>query len=198
MTNLLSSRNKPPPTPNRFLGYIKRLLKVMIVLVMAYLVYIYSTDVRQKLTQHVSSSIRYSKLLQQDPPTANSLPNPIIEAHLTDTWGAARSGGRRHEGIDIFASRHTPIHSTTAGIISKVGTDPLGGNVVVVLGPAGVSHYYAHLQSFAEIEPGDWVEAGDVIGYVGDSGNAKGTPPHVHYGIYTQSGAVNPYPLLAK
>lgn len=184
--------------PNRFLGYIKRLLKVMIVLVMAYLVYIYSTDVRQKLTQYVSSSIRYSKLLQQDPPAANSLPNPIIEAHLTDTWGAARSGGRRHEGIDIFASRHTPIHSTTAGIIRKVGTDPLGGNVVVVLGPAGVSHYYAHLQSFAEIEPGDWVEAGDVIGYVGDSGNATGTPPHVHYGIYTQSGAVNPYPLLAK
>lgn len=198
MTNLLSSRNKPPPMPNRFLGYIKRLLKVMIVLVMAYLVYIYSTDVRQKLTQYVSSSIRYSKLLQQDPPAANSLPNPIIEAHLTDTWGAARSGGRRHEGIDIFASRHTPIHSTTAGIIRKVGTDPLGGNVVVELGPAGVSHYYAHLQSFAEIEPGDWVEAGDVIGYVGDSGNATGTPPHVHYGIYTQSGAVNPYPLLAK
>ena len=74
----------------------------------------------------------------------------------------------------------------------------MGGNVVSILGPGGVGHYYAHLQQFADIQPGDWVEVGSVLGYVGDSGNAKGTPPHVHYGIYTQSGAVNPYPLLAK
>lgn len=59
-------------------------------------------------------------------------------------------------------------------------------------------HYYAHMQQFADIEVGEWVEAGEVIGYVGDSGNAKGTPPHLHYGIYTRSGVVNPYPLLAK
>ncbi|MCG3861875.1 M23 family metallopeptidase, partial [Psychrobacter sp. Ps5] len=59
-------------------------------------------------------------------------------------------------------------------------------------------HYYAHLEDYADISPNDWVNAGDIIGYVGDSGNAKGTPPHVHYGIYINGSAVNPYPLLQK
>lgn len=189
---------KKPSQPNSFVSFFTRLIKVTLLLVAVYLAYLYSADIRQELTRYVTSSIQYSKLIQQAPPAPNSLPSPIKGAHLTDTWGAARSGGRRHEGIDIFAARHTPIYSTTPGLVRKVGTNPLGGNVVTVLGPGGVSHYYAHLQDFADIKPGDWVEAGDIIGYVGDSGNAQGTPPHVHYGIYTKSGAVNPYPLLAK
>lgn len=189
---------KKPSQPNSFVSFFKRLLKITLVLVVGYLAYIYSADIRQELTRYVSSSIKYSKLMQQAPPEPNSLPSPIKEAYLTDTWGAARSGGRSHEGIDIFAARHTPIYSATPGIVRKVGTNQLGGNVVMILGPGGFSHYYAHLQDFADIQPGDWVETGDIIGYVGDSGNAKGTPPHVHYGIYTPSGAVNPFPLLAK
>src|SRR5699024_12013591 len=64
--------------------------------------------------------------------------SPIEGANLTDTWGAARSGGRSHEGIDIFAARNTPIHSTTPGIVRKVGTNELGGNVVMILGPGAV------------------------------------------------------------
>lgn len=190
------------PTPtnknNAPLSVLKRLLKILFILIVGYMVYIYSADIRQQLTTYISSSIKYSKLIQQDPPQPNSLPNPIRDAHLTDTWGAARSHGRSHQGIDIFAPRGTPIHSTTPGIVRKVGTNTLGGNIVSILGPGGVSHYYAHLEDYADIHPGDWVEAGDIIGYVGDSGNAKGTPPHVHYGIYTASGAVNPYPLLVK
>ena len=189
---------KKPSQPNKFIGLLKRLIKIFLLLAAGYLAYIYSADIRQELTQYVTSSIRYSKLIKQAPPEPNSLPSPIEGANLTDTWGAARSGGRSHEGIDIFAARNTPIHSTTPGIVRKVGTNELGGNVVMILGPGAVSHYYAHLQDFADIKEGDWVEAGDVIGYVGDSGNAKGTPTHVHYGIYTQSGAVNPYPLLIK
>ena len=189
---------RKPSQPNKFFGLLKRLIKIFLLLAAGYLAYIYSADIRQELTQYVTSSMRYSKLIQQAPPEPNSLPSPIEGANLTDTWGAARSGGRSHEGIDIFPARNTPIHSTTPGIVRKVGTNELGGNVVMILGPGAVSHYYAHLQDFADIKEGDWVEAGDVIGYVGDSGNAKGTPTHVHYGIYTQSGAVNPYPLLIK
>lgn len=194
----LSFDQKKPSQPSKFIGLLKRLIKISLLLAAGYLAYIYSADIRQELTQYVTSSMRYSKLIKQAPPESNSLPSPIEGANLTDTWGAARSGGRSHEGIDIFAARNTPIHSTTPGIVRKVGTNELGGNVVMILGPGAVSHYYAHLQDFADIKEGDWVEAGDVIGYVGDSGNAKGTPTHVHYGIYTQSGAVNPYPLLIK
>jgi murein DD-endopeptidase MepM/ murein hydrolase activator NlpD len=90
------------------------------------------------------------------------------------------------------------VQATTHGIVSKVGENNLGGNVVVIVGPGGAGHYYAHLQEFGDIAVNDWVEVGDIIGYVGDSGNAKGTPPHVHYGIYIQGRAVNPYPLLVK
>ncbi|WP_352284836.1 peptidoglycan DD-metalloendopeptidase family protein, partial [Pseudoalteromonas sp. Q18-MNA-CIBAN-0097] len=78
----------------------------------------------------------------------------------TDTWGAARSQGRSHEGIDIFAARGTPIQSTTQGIVSKVGENTLGGRVVVVVGPGGAGHYYAHLEDYADIAPNDWVNAG--------------------------------------
>ena len=137
-------------------------------------------------------------LLQQPLPTENSLPNPLPKQHLADTWGAARSQGRSHEGIDIFAERGTPIQATTQGIVSKVGEDALGGRVVMIIGPGGAGHYYAHLEDYADISANDWVNTGDTIGYVGDSGNAKGTPPHVHYGIYINGSAVNPYPFLQK
>ena len=68
----------------------------------------------------------------------------------------------------------------------------------MIIGPGGAGHYYAHLEEYADISANDWVNTGDIIGYVGDSGNAKGTPPHVHYGIYINGSAVNPYPLLQK
>jgi len=79
-----------------------------------------------------------------------------------------------------------------------VGTNNLGGQVVWVTGPDLTHHYYAHLENYAEnITAGDWIEAGEVIGYVGNTGNARGTPPHLHYGIYINGqGAINPYPYL--
>lgn len=117
---------------------------------------------------------------------------------LHDTWGAARSGRRRHEGIDIFARRGTPVLAATEGIVMRVGTNRLGGNVVWVLGPGGQRHYYAHLDRFADVRPGMRVEAGRVLGYVGTTGNARGTPPHLHYGIYGVRGATNPYPFLTS
>jgi len=127
------------------------------------------------------------------------LPNPVRltrSKRLVDTWGAPRSGGRRHQGIDIFAPKGTPIVSTTEGIVTRVGTNRLGGQVVGVLGPGLEWHYYAHLDRFGAFRKGDIVHAGDVLGYVGNTGNARGTPPHLHYGIYGRA-PMNPYPRLA-
>lgn len=127
-----------------------------------------------------------------------SLPVPVegvAVRQLRDTWNASRSNGRVHEGIDIFAARGTPVLSTTEGIVTSVGTNNLGGKVVWVLGPGGQRHYYAHLDDYAEIAAGDRVLPGSVLGTVGNTGNARGTPPHLHYGIY-KNGALNPYPLL--
>ncbi|BDP42688.1 peptidase M23 [Deinococcus aetherius] len=141
---------------------------------------------------------RYVSLTTAPAPTEGSLPNPLPGRNLVDTWGAARSEGRRHEGVDIFAPRDTPIRATTRGVVLNVGENRLGGRTVMVLGPGRQRHYYAHLERYADIREGQWIEAGDVVGSVGDSGNAQGTPTHLHYGIYTAGGAVNPYPLLRQ
>ena len=118
---------------------------------------------------------------------------------LRDTWGAARANGRRHEGIDIFADAGTPIFSTTVGVVQKISTGGAGGRAIRIAGPANSSHYYAHLQRFADLKQGDRVEVGTLLGTVGNSGNAAGGRPHLHYGIYLQDGkAVNPYLYLVR
>jgi murein DD-endopeptidase MepM/ murein hydrolase activator NlpD len=139
------------------------------------------------------------QLATSAPPT--QLRNPVegvSSGALVSTWGAPRAGGRRHEGIDIFAPRDTPVLSTTRGLVTHVGTNTLGGQVVWILGPGLESHYYAHLARFGDIHRGDIVAAGAVIGYVGRTGNARGTPFHLHYGIYRYGKAENPYPRLAS
>ena len=133
-------------------------------------------------------------------PVPPSLPVPVDgvrSRQIADTWGGPRSGGRKHKGVDIFAPRGTPVRSTTRGLVVRVGTVKLGRKVVAVLGPGLYIHYYAHLDAFGKFKPGDVVQEGDVLGYVGDTGNAKGTPFHLHYEVYTpKRGAVNPWPLL--
>jgi peptidoglycan LD-endopeptidase LytH len=137
-------------------------------------------------------------LATQEP--ASVLPNPVAARHaprLVDSWGNPRSGGRRHQGIDIFAPKDTPVVSTTSGIVTRVGTNGLGGQVVWILGPGLERHYYAHLNRYADFRPGDRVEVGDVIGYAGNTGNARGGAVHLHYGLYRNGAAQNPYPRLA-
>ncbi|MEO6046828.1 MAG: M23 family metallopeptidase [Candidatus Kapaibacterium sp.] len=143
---------------------------------------------------------RYLALLLSHSPDALPVPvRGIRPTQLSDSWGAPRPGGRRHEGIDIFARRNTPVLSATDGVISERGINSLGGRCVMVIGSGGYRHYYAHLERWGTPEIGDWVRAGDVIGYVGDSGNAKGTPTHLHYGIYRFfGGAIDPFPFLAS
>ncbi|MDO5058676.1 MAG: M23 family metallopeptidase [Neisseria sp.] len=135
-------------------------------------------------------------LRAQAAPEPQSLLNPIQGKRFADNWGVPRSGGRKHQGVDIFAPKGTPIRSTSDGIVVKKGNGGLGGKTVTVQG-AGAQHYYAHLSRFAGKKPYQRVRAGEIIGYVGQTGNAKNTPPHLHYGVYpTRGGAVNPYPLI--
>jgi murein DD-endopeptidase MepM/ murein hydrolase activator NlpD len=110
-------------------------------------------------------------------------------------FGDGREGGRRrHEGIDIFAPRGTPAVAAVDGWITGAATNRLGGNVVWLWSPTKrVALYYAHLDRHA-VTRGDRVWAGDTVGYVGTTGNARGTPPHLHFGIYvTGEGAVDPF-----
>lgn len=199
---MLADGNKLPPNPNSKPTFLHRVISVFIkAAVLLMLLFVFDKllpSISQQTQSFVMAKWQQLSLLQQELPTENSLPSPLPAQHLTDTWGGARSQGRSHEGIDIFAKRGTPIQATTQGIVSKVGENTLGGRVVVIVGPGGAGHYYAHLEDYADISPNDWVNSGDIIGYVGDSGNAKGTPPHVHYGIYINGSAVNPYPLLQK
>lgn len=114
------------------------------------------------------------------------------------TFGAPRDEGRRpHEGIDIFAPRGTPVLAAADGWVTAQTTNPLGGNVVWVwsLRPR-LALYYAHLDRHA-VSPGEHVSTGDILGYVGNTGNAAGTTPHLHFGIYAPpDGAVDPLPYV--
>jgi len=125
---------------------------------------------------------------------------PIEDAELDDSWHAPRSGGRVHEGIDIFAPEGTPIHAVAGGTVVKSfdGGD-LGGVVVRIQGDDGRYYYYAHLKEGSPadyVQVGKHVDAGEVIGEVGDTGNARGTGHHLHLGIRENGEWVNPYPLL--
>jgi murein DD-endopeptidase MepM/ murein hydrolase activator NlpD len=117
---------------------------------------------------------------------------------IGDSWHAPRSGGRLHEGQDIFAKRGTAVRAAAEGYVVRVGESPLGGNTVWVAGAGGRSYYYAHLDSYAEgIAVGEYVTTDSLLGYVGTTGNAAGTSPHLHFGVYAGGGALDPLPLLA-
>lgn len=138
------------------------------------------------------------ELSRMPPPVAVAMPVQGVAAdQVADTFGAPRGRDRRHEGVDIFATRGTPVASSTRGIVTVVREGGLGGRQVWVTGPALQRHYYAHLDDWAEgLAVGDVVLPGDALGTVGDTGNARGTPPHLHYGIYGEAGAIDPLPLL--
>jgi murein DD-endopeptidase MepM/ murein hydrolase activator NlpD len=134
--------------------------------------------------------------------TEPTLRLPVEEARVRNIqsfFGDPRDGGSRdHHGVDIFAPRGTPVLAAAGGVVTSVGTNGLGGNVVWIARPArGESHYYAHLDRQA-VTAGTLVDEGDVIGYVGNTGNARGTAPHLHFGIYASGGPVDPLPYIAE
>jgi len=111
-------------------------------------------------------------------------------------WEDSRDGGsREHKGVDIFAPKRYPVTAVSDGIISRTGTNNLGGKVVWLAGQK-FSYYYAHLDSQL-VSPGKIVKSGDTLGLIGNTGNARFTPPHLHFGIYAPGeGAINPYPFI--
>lgn len=125
-------------------------------------------------------------------------------SQVSDTWGAARSEGRSHEGTDIFAEEGAPVYSATDGYVQRIGSNPVGGNIVTVIGGGGTRYYYAHLSGFSDdLEEGQYVTPETLLGYVGNTGNAVTTPPHLHFGVYAGESyltcdwdAENPYLLL--
>lgn len=112
-----------------------------------------------------------------------------------DSWGFPRAGGRTHEGVDIFAAHATPLYAVADGVVTSVYNNTLGGLAINLVDRNGDKYYYAHLSAASAVS-GQAVRAGDVIGAVGTSGNAAGTPPHLHWQYHPGGGdAVNPYPL---
>ena len=123
----------------------------------------------------------------------------VSKNNVNDSWHAPRDGGaRQHQGQDIFASRGTPVLSATDGYVVSVAENKLGGRTVSVVGAGGRVYYYAHLDQYAgDIGVGKRVTPETVLGYVGTTGNAVGTSPHLHFGVYSSSGTINPLPMLS-
>jgi murein DD-endopeptidase MepM/ murein hydrolase activator NlpD len=145
----------------------------------------------------------YLAAVPLEPDVALLMPIPSVSARaVVNTWGGLRDGGRLHEGQDIFAPRGTPVLAAAPGFVYRIGLNNRGGNVVVVVAAGGRRHYYAHLDAFGDIREGQAVDVHTVLGYVGTSGNAAGTPPHLHFGLYEgpagscEWNAIDPLPLL--
>jgi murein DD-endopeptidase MepM/ murein hydrolase activator NlpD len=139
--------------------------------------------------------------LSSQPPEARlSMPVYGVDPDsVIDTWDAPRGEGRRHQGQDIFARRGTPVFAAVPGYVTRLGENTLGGNFVLATGAGGRRYYYAHLDSIAgDIWLGMPVGTTTVLGFVGTTGNASGTPPHLHFGIYMRGGAIDPLPLLRE
>lgn len=137
------------------------------------------------------------------PLSGSALRMPVVgirSRDLYDSWGNARDGGKRkHKGIDIFAPRNTPVVAVADGVISYIGDQPKGGHSLWLTTENGSSFYYAHLERWAAgLYEGMEVSAGDLLGYVGNTGNAITTPPHLHFGVNSNDEMVNPYPLLVR
>jgi murein DD-endopeptidase MepM/ murein hydrolase activator NlpD len=113
-------------------------------------------------------------------------------------FGAARADTGFHEGNDLFATFGTPVVAVHDGTIGRVGTLAISGNRLWLTTPHGDAFFYAHLSAFSPAAvDGNFVKAGTVLGYVGNTGDAEPTPPHLHFEIHPNGGAaVDPHPTL--
>lgn len=165
-------------------------------------------DMKRNLdAQHMLEKLLAQDIEQLKKQTTNidglelSIIFPVNGPHsFINDWGFPRSGGRRHRGNDIFASQSTPLVAVTDGVIGAAQTVErgLGGITLWLYGDDNVQYYYAHLEKIETgIAVGTRVAAGQVIGYVGNTGNARTTPPHVHFQVHPGGGEpINPYPFL--
>ena len=141
------------------------------------------------------------------PTTTTTVPTPTPASRVcpvdgassfSDTWGAPRSGGRTHKGVDMSASRGTQLVAMESGAIYRLSTSSLGGISVYLIGNSGDMYYYAHLDAWAEgLAGGQKVSAGDPVGIVGTTGNSPSWAPHPHLGWKPGNRDwANPYPMV--
>jgi murein DD-endopeptidase MepM/ murein hydrolase activator NlpD len=134
-----------------------------------------------------------------------------IDGSDVDTWKggfAERRGNRPHEAVDILAPRNTPVHAVSDGTIAKLFVSKAGGYTVYQFDPSDqLAYYYAHLERYADgLHDGQTVSKGDIIGYVGTSGNAPPGTPHLHFGVFQldddrrwwHGKAIDPYEVFHK
>ncbi len=132
---------------------------------------------------------------------APSLYFPVAgnKARARSFWGDVRDGGQRsHEGIDIFAPKLTPAIAAADGYITGVNEGGIGGKTIWLKAKGRKIHlYYAHLDTQL-VREGQDIKSGDTLGLIGNTGNAKYTPPHLHFGVYTNSGPIDPLPFVNR
>jgi murein DD-endopeptidase MepM/ murein hydrolase activator NlpD len=146
-----------------------------------------------------STTVRGSEAGSAGPAFAGYLFPVLGSSNYTDTWGAARaSTGIPHQGTDIFAEEGTPIVAVADGVLDRVGWNTIGGYRFWLFDEYGNSFYHAHLSAYSPLAiDGAHVKRGDVIGFVGHTGDAQYTPPHLHFEVHPGNGdAVNPYQIL--
>ena len=143
-----------------------------------------------------------------------AFPHETAIVQFSDTWGAPRSGGRRHKGTDIMSPKGTWIVAVEDGIVERLDWNRLSGWNIMIRHADGWTSHYLHLNNdttgtddgqggpeaaFAEgLEVGSFVKAGEVIGFVGDSGNAEHAGSHTHFELHVDGRKVNPYPFLKE
>lgn len=148
-----------------------------------------------RLQPEIEQGIAYSLAVSVAP----SLGFPVAgnKARVGSVWGDSRDNGKRtHEGIDIFATKLTPVIAAADGYISSLKDGGLGGKTIhLKVTDRNLSLYYAHLDKQL-VQEGQYVKKGDTLGLVGNTGNAKTTPPHLHFGIYSFGGPIDPLPFV--
>lgn len=155
-----------------------------------------SGDYLLRLQPELLASGSYTLELTIGPSLAYPL-KAVNRKQIQSFFGVGRdNNSRRHEGIDIFSAFRTPVIAVSEGTVTGVNENNLGGKVVWFR-PKGKDYtlYYAHLDEQL-VTPGQEVMIGDTLGLMGNTGNAKTTPPHLHFGVYTSGGAIDPLPFI--
>ncbi len=148
-----------------------------------------------------SSTLR-RKISALDDDRVENVPVPILMGvtpdNITKNFGAPRSGGRTHEGLDIMAPRGAPIVTPTDAVVIQVGRGDSAGYYVYTANPGDEVFAYMHLDQPSELDEGDVLKKGDLIGFVGNTGNAINTPPHLHFEMREDGDEMDPYPRLTR
>ncbi len=161
------------------------------------------TDRQSATRERYSSSIQ-REINKLDDDEVEEIPVPVMFGvalrNVTSDFGDPRGGGTRsHEGQDIIAPRGTPIASPTDAVVTRTGNGSSSGITVTTRNPGGETFIYMHLDEIAEgIKAGTVLEPGDILGFVGDTGNAKGGVTHLHFEIRDGRTATDPFPRLDR